>query len=209
MSLRSPHPSGRVRLARAGRAGSCAVAALLLASCTSDPTSSDPPTPGDTPTSTPSTAPTLEVDSRVTRVAGRLPESRRVQVAEAVGRLVTDYLEAAYLGGTAADAFDAFTPRARRTAAREAGLLTARGLGEGAEVSVADAAAYVSVLAPRARLLGATARVEVDLEVEDGDGLRQVPLRGRLMLTPTEDGWRIFGYDLSRGEGRTVQGDVS
>lgn len=209
MSSRSHAPSRRARLVRAGRVGGCAVTALLLASCTSDPTSSDSPTPGDTPTTPTSTAAPVELESRVTRVAGRLPERRRAQVAEAVGRLVSDYLESAYVAGGADGAFDAFTARARRTASREADLLTVRGLGEGVQVSVADAAAYVSVLAPRARLVGATARIEVDLEVEDGEELRRVPLRGRLMLTPTEDGWRIFGYDLSRGEGRTLQGDVS
>ena len=33
----------------------------------------------------------------------------------------------------------------------------------------------------------------------DGDVQRKIEVSGRLFLTPSPDGWRIFGYDVTKG----------
>lgn len=77
-------------------------AALLLGSCTSDPAAPGTPaaSSGPAPTSTAPTPPDpgLELRSRVTRVAGRLPDRRRERLERQTRTLVRDYLEAAFLG---------------------------------------------------------------------------------------------------------------
>ena len=66
----------------------------------------------------------------------------------------------------------------------------------GAVVRPRGAIAYVSVVAPEGRAVGATARVSVDLAVADSERTRRLTVSGRLLLTPRPDRWRIFGYDL-------------
>jgi hypothetical protein len=56
--------------------------------------------------------------------------------------------------------------------------------------------ASFSVVAPRGRAVGATARIH--LEVQRGG--RPLRIDGRLLLTPTKRGWQIFGYDLTRSD---------
>jgi len=36
-------------------------------------------------------------------------------------------------------------------------------------------------------------------DVEDDAVRHKVEVRGRLFLTPAPDGWRIFGYDVTKG----------
>lgn len=164
---------------------------------------------GDQPAATPtpqSTSPTttlepFRLEAAVTRVAGRLPDRRRERVARQAGQVVERYVQAAFLSAPPANAFAGFTRGARREARQDRRLLTAAGFGGRAQVTARHAAAYLSVLAPRGRVVGATARLEVDLRVDRAGQARTVRLRGRLMLTPTPQGWRVFGYDVSRSGG--------
>ena len=178
--------------------------ALSLAACTDDAE----PNASGSPTST-APAQTLRssevgLQTRVTRVAGRLSEKRRTQVAKGIGRVVEAHLGEAYLReypmrGPGA-AFTDFTPGARSQARRDQGLLTGRGLKGAESVSVSHAAAYVALLAPGRHVVGATVRLEVDLRTETAVGVEKVRVRGRMMLTPTKKGWRVFGYDLTRSD---------
>jgi hypothetical protein len=56
------------------------------------------------------------------------------------------------------------------------------------------------VIAPRGKVAGVTAAVDLVFRVDRGDKAgRRVHLKGRLLMTPARPGtWAVFGYDLSR-----------
>ena len=56
----------------------------------------------------------------------------------------------------------------------------------------------VDILAVKGHAVGATARVLLKFSTE-GEVQQDVVVRGRLFLTWTPDGWRIFGYDVTKG----------
>lgn len=142
-------------------------------------------------------APPLQVHTKVTRVAGQLPTPQRRAVERNIAALVKDYLEAAFVEGRSGiSAFPGFTPAARTLAARDATVLTAHSTG----TQVKRAAAYISVFADHHRAQGATVRLVLALVT--GEGTLARPMVGRLLLTPTASGWRVFGYDVARGAGR-------
>jgi hypothetical protein len=133
----------------------------------------------------------------VTDVAGTLKPAARSKVAHQVGKSLHEYADDAFLGdypradfGTA---FASFTPGAARSAQHDRDLLTGAAFQQAESVTATRLTAKVSVLAPRGRVAGATARVRFALDV---DGT-PVTVTGRLLLTPEKRGWRIFGYDLS------------
>jgi hypothetical protein len=53
------------------------------------------------------------------------------------------------------------------------------------------------VVAAHGRAVGATAKVSLDLRVTEAGRTRPVRVQGRLLLTPTDHGWRIFGYHVA------------
>ncbi len=162
------------------------------------------------PTSDSSSSPTagaeqvkeLRVVSRVTRVAGYVSRDRRQQLAQGTGRLVTSYVTSALLDRERQPAWDGFTDGAARLARRDRDVLTLAGVDEDAQVEPRRVSAYVSVLAPHHKVRGATARIDIRLSVTRDGVSSPVHLSGRLLLTPTKKGLRVFGYDLQRsGEG--------
>jgi hypothetical protein len=203
------------------------VAGLLLAgtmtACTQE--HDDAPAVGESEQRTPTTAPTataparLDLTVRVVRVSGGLGPARKKEVAARARRALEAYVRAAYLdgvgagtgtdkggtatrstrqGGTAAGAFAAFTPDTARQARRDEDLLTSAGFGDVTKVEPVEATALLSVLAPKGRVVGATARTTLRFEVTDGDGnTHQQDVHGRLMLTQEQGRWRIFGYELA------------
>jgi len=139
----------------------------------------------------------MVVKTRVTRVAGRVPAAAREQLVARADRIVTGYLEGLVEGS--GDPYQHFTPGARRLAGESDPPRVHERL------RAARAAAYLAVLAPDGRLLGATARFRVLLVPELDGGPRRRPvaqLAGRLLLTPTQAGWRVFGYDVTWPDGR-------
>lgn len=135
------------------------------------------------------------VRTRVTRVAGRVPAAARVQLVARVDRIVTGYVEGLVDGS--ADPYAHFTPGARRlAAASDRPRLPAR-------LRAGPASAYLAVLAPQGRILGVTARFRVPLLPDRDAGPRRAvaDLSGRLLLTPTQGGWRVFGYDVTWPDG--------
>lgn len=161
--------------------------------------------PGSTAGQLPPSAPFRVV---VTRVSGKLTEKERTALAADVRRVLSEYVDAAFLGGSYprsdfTDSFTTFTPGAARTARRDRELLTNQRLGPSTEsVRAVRRTAYLSVLAPSEVAAGVTAKVNLDLVVRRSKGpSERVRLEGRLLLTRNaENGWSIFGYDLSRSD---------
>ena len=208
-------PLARPRtLSRAGAAGATGAAFLALAACAgiedgrfdgagaSEPAASPPSGPvlvhgadraagGPAVKDDPADRIGHLLRSRVTRVAGPLADVRRDRVARRARAVVAGYLQGAFLH--TGDPFRAFTGRARRAARSDGELLT-----ESRGVELRRAHAWFSVAAPEGRPVGLTARVLVEL----ADGRRAGSVTGRLLMTRTADGWRVFGYDLARSDAR-------
>lgn len=179
-----------IRAALATLLSSCLV---LLAACSGE----DAEQPqGEGPTG--ATA-VKEVTVRVSQgeVVGSLAEKPRKRAVADVGDVVEGWLRAAYPPeGERTDvaaSLGGFTTDAARQARRAKGVWAAGATPVRASVEV-------DVLAPQRRVSGATARVSVLLEDEDGARQR---VTGRLLLTPVKRGWRVFGFDLERGAAGT------
>jgi hypothetical protein len=144
----------------------------------------------------------------VTRVSGKLTEEERTALAANVRRTIAAYVEAAFLGGSYprgdfTDSFGTFTSGAARSARRDRELLTNQRLGPSTEsVRAVRRTAFLSVLAPYEVAAGVTANVDLELVVRRSGGpSERVRLKGRLLLTRNADnGWSIFGYDVSRSD---------
>jgi len=144
----------------------------------------------------------------VTRVSGKLPDKSRPALEANVGKVISAYVDGAFLAGDYprsdfGEAFGVFTAGAARDARRNQDLLTNRRLGPSTEsVRATRRTAYLSVLAPYKVAAGVTAKVDLVFVVERGDRAAQrVRLAGRLLLTRNKaNGWSVFGYDLHRSQ---------
>lgn len=155
-----------------------------------DETSDDPP-----PTTTPTAPPEVPLVVSVQKVAGDLTKKSRKRVVAGIEETMKEYLDSAFLGDypRAEFALARFTAGVERRAARDLDLLTGRSFRDAEAVTAKQLKARLSVLAPGGRPAGATARVRFAFDV---DGT-PVTVTGRLMLTPREGTWRIFGYDIA------------
>jgi len=177
------------------------VLAASLHGCSSS--SGDAPAPGEsgTPESTEATVADLRVRAKVSRVQGQLSQRRQRKLTDNLEHVLRGYLVAAYLHGRAGDgyrgSFPPFTKDARELAVRDAAITSDAAYAGADEVRPSGAAAFLSVVAPDGRPVGITARVFLDLDVTEKDRTRRLSLTGRLLLTPEDGRWRIFGYDLS------------
>ncbi|TWH01880.1 hypothetical protein L615_001500000530 [Nocardioides sp. J9] len=142
---------------------------------------------------------------KIGKVRGRLDHKGRVKVARAVSGLVEEWSDRAYGGEYPrtdhTGAFERFTPDARALARKRRGVLTNAGIGADLEsVTIVRRTVRVDVAAPRGRLAGATARFRIVLDLVGDDLDRREVVNGRLLVTPTVDGWRVFGFDVRRSE---------
>ena len=195
-----PGPWGRGRRAAAGLCAALVLGAGLTG-CSND-ADADPAGPGRGARAGAST-PQLPMKTQVTRVLGKLTQKQRDSFEAQAEKLIAGYLSAAYLherpGSSYKGSFPGFTPGARRLAMRDTGVVSDRGFAGAEEVRPRGAVAYLSVVAPEGRPVGATARMWIDLVVSEDGVSRRVTVSGRLLLTPGADAWRIFGYDLALG----------
>ena len=144
----------------------------------------------------------------VTRVSGKLAKDDRAVLAANVRRVLTGYVDAAFLGGAYprsdfSDSFATFTGGAAREARRDTGLLTNARLGPSTEsVRAFRRTAFLSVLAPNDVAAGVTANLNLEFVVRRStEPAQRVRLKGRMLLTRNAaNGWSIFGYDLSRSD---------
>ena len=143
---------------------------------------------------------------RVTQVSGKLKKARQVSLERQIGRTISAYFDAAYLGGEYprsdfGNSFATFSEGAAQQARRDRGLLTNTGLGKSTEAVVPKHKdARLSVLAPKLVAAGVTARIRL-VFVADSDEAQdtRVTISGRLLLTRMKSGrWHIFGYHVAR-----------
>ncbi|KAA1420861.1 hypothetical protein F0U44_00470 [Nocardioides humilatus] len=180
---------------------------MTLAGCSGDDDAKQP----DEKTSSSNTTVTEHagIDTRVEvgDVVGKLDKAAASEVAAEVATAVDQWIDAAYVGGdypraSFADAFASFTDDAAKIATKQKDLMSNAALGDKLdEVTAVRRVVSVDLLAPKGETAGATAHVNLVIDLE-GDVDRTDQVRGRLVLTPTKKGWRIFGFDIARGEVR-------
>lgn len=156
-----------------------------------------------------SSAPTEHrgIDSRVEvgEVAGRLGKGPARKVAADVAQVVDRWLDAAYVGGDYprskfGDAFPGFTRDAAALAARQSGLMSNEAVGDRVDgVTATRRVVRVDLLAPKGKPAGATAHVNLVIKLT-GKVERTDQIRGRVVLTRSKGRWRMFGFDIERGE---------
>jgi hypothetical protein len=163
-----------------------------------DDTSSQPPLPSGEPS-------TFEIETRTTmgRVVGKLPQKERKQLAGAITPVVQRWFNAAYVGGdyprkNFQDAFPGFTSGARHEALGDRKLMSNRDIGDRIDgVTPKASRIWVDVLAVGKGPVAVTARFHLAFRTQ-GDLERKVIVHGRLMLTRSKTGWRIFAYHVAK-----------
>jgi hypothetical protein len=190
---------------RAGTAASLLVLlAMIAGGCRDGTDRATAPAPTSSSPSPTTVAKPVRTRTTVGTVTGRLAKQDRRRVVSAAGHVVDRWFDAAYVGGgnpggTLDKAFPGFTPGARAQARGDRALLTDRSLGRRITATASRRQVQVDVLAVRGRAVGMTARFALDL-ARTGGPEREVRVRGRLFLTRTERGWKVFGYDVSAGD---------
>ncbi len=147
----------------------------------------------------------LETTATLGKVTGKLSKDKRSRVRKQVGEAVDAWFEAAYVGGDYprnefGDSWPGFTSGAKARAKAAKAMMSNQDIGT--QISGVDATARkvtVDVLAVRGHAVGATARAVLRFTTE-GDVQREVEVRGRLFLTQTADGWKIFGFNVTKGD---------
>jgi hypothetical protein len=149
----------------------------------------------------------------VAKVTGRLPAQRRDRVAQQVGAVVDGWLDHAYLGdfprSDYAAAFTGFTAGAAAKAQHELALMTNAAIsGRIDQATATKRSVALDVLAVGQRPVGVTATVDLAFRTTGAAaGTQQVT--GTLDLTPDGDGWKIFGYRISRTPATATSGSAS
>lgn len=180
---------------------SVAIAFTAVACSDSD---SDPGDPAAVASSaTPTEAP-VETQVSFGEVTGHLPAAARDELASEVTAIVDGWTQAAYLGGEYprrdfSDAWPGFTAGAREDAHGDRALTSNEDIGDRIDgVDPHKSVVKIDVLAVRQRPVGVTARVYLGFATT-GDVESQVRVKARLFLTRTDEGWQVFGYDVTKG----------
>lgn len=146
----------------------------------------------------------VETTTRIHRVFGRLPDSRRKDVRRHVGEVVDRWWDAAYLGGTFPRssfpaAFPGFTDVAEKRARSDKALLTNETKGSSVDaVTARHREVSLDILATDKQARSVTAHFVLRFEAS-GEKAGTTVVRGRLFLIFKRGAWRIFGYDVAKG----------
>jgi hypothetical protein len=154
----------------------------------------------------PDAPPPLATTSTLGRVTGKLPNAKQRKVRQQVTRAVDSWIDAAYVAGDYprndfSNAWPGFTTGAKADAEGDKQLMSNQSIGT--KISAVEAKARkvtVDMLAVKGRPAGATARFVLRFATS-GDMQRKIVIQGRLFLTPGDDGWQIFGYDVTKARG--------
>lgn len=189
---------------RGAIAAAVAVVVALAGGCTGG--DDEPEEPAESGTTSPA-APPLETKITFGEIAGKLPAKRRASLKGQVADVVDGWLDRAYVAGdyprtSFDDAFRGFTKDAAALAEKQRDLLTNAGIGNRIEgVTATRRVVVLDVLAVKGRPKGVTARVRLVFKTT-GDVQRTEQVLARLALTPAAKGWRVFAFDVRRGEVR-------
>jgi hypothetical protein len=180
---------------------------LVLAGCSGGDEDDEPG--GDAGSSSAATSapadPGIPTRVEVGEVVGKLAKRPARKVAADVAGVVDRWLNAAYVGGDYprskfGDAFPGFTKDAAALARRQRGLMSNQAVGDRVDsVTATRRVVRVDLLAPKGKAAGATAHVNLVIKLA-GKVKRTDQIRGRLVLTRSGDKWRVFGFDIERGE---------
>ncbi|GAA3665939.1 hypothetical protein GCM10022237_27470 [Nocardioides ginsengisoli] len=148
---------------------------------------------------------TVVTNAALGRVRGPLGRAKSDAVLTGVTKVVDAWIDAAYGGDYPRTdfkaGFGAFTPQARRLAVKQSTVMTNAEVGAGLTgVELTRRKVLVDVLSVGRRARGATARVWIEMRLA-GKTTRTDLVTGRLLLTPTKQGWTVFGFDVRRGKG--------
>jgi hypothetical protein len=176
-----------------------------VAGCSGDDGDDEPGGDGEQPASSATAEPGIATRVEVGEVVGNLPKKPARGVAADVAGVVDRWLDAAYVGGDYprskfGQAYPGFTKDAARLAAGQPGLMSNAPVADRVDgVTAKRRVVRVDVLAPRGDAAGATAHVNLVIELA-GEVERTDQIRGRVLLTRSKGGWQVFGFDIERGE---------
>lgn len=179
--------------------------ALAATACTDDAGSPDEPD-SDAPGSSAAPAP-LKTTATIGRVTGKLAHGARGPLKRKVSAVVDRWIDAAYVAGDYPrsdfkDAFPGFSTGARAEAHSDIELMTNVALGDRIDgVEATKRRVQVDVLAVKRIAVGVTAHFVLDFDTL-GDVERSQHLKGRLYMTRHNGGWKVFGYDVTKGRAR-------
>ena len=138
--------------------------------------------------------------------AGELSTESRDVLQNDVAGALSSYVVDAFLGDYPRQDFvaalDSFTDGVASQAAQDIDVVTGAGFGDHVDdVAATKLSATIASFAPDNKALGVTAVVDFAFDVDADGTTTEYTRRGRLMLMPVGDTWKIFGYDLSPGGG--------
>jgi hypothetical protein len=170
----------------------CLVGCLAsLAACTDD--SDDPSPPNDGPTS-------VALELSLGPGADGLTTEARDDLQNDVGALLTTYVVDGFLGDYPREDFvsvlDSFTAGEAPHAAQELEQITGTSFAAADQVVATRLEARLSTFAPGKEALGVSAAVDFAFDVTEGGETREETMSGRLLLTPENGEWRIFGFQV-------------
>lgn len=201
------HRPPAVRLAALALAA-CTAAASVTA-CSGD--DAPPPTESTTQPSAPSVSAEpepIETTSSINRVDGKLDKVARERLQQRVTAAVDAWIDGAYGGAYPRDdfpdAFASFTKGAQSRAVADERLMSNAAIGAQVDdVRPLRRRVRIDVLAVEGTAVAVTARVDLAFGLT-GEITRKDKVYGSLYLTFERAGgsaeWRVFGYEMNRGE---------
>lgn len=173
--------------------------------CTGDDDPSDPGSSSEASEGTSHSVEEVATTATIARVTGKLGKGGREALKEKVASVVDRWLDAAYVSGDYprsgfAGAFPGFTKGAAADARKDVGLMSNAAIGKKIDgVDARNRRLRIDVLAVHKKAVGVTARFVLDFDTS-GQLARSERVNGRLFMTWHHGkGWRVFGYDVSRG----------
>jgi hypothetical protein len=167
------------------------VVCLLLAGCTGDHDAE--PGPGNQ---------SVPLEISLGEAADGMSPSARDDLQTAVGDVLSRYVVDAFLGdyprGDFVDTLDSFTALVAIKAARDLDVLTGSRFGSAEDLSARKLIADISPMVRGDEAYGASARVAFDFDVVRDGAPSELRFTGRLLLTPEDGQWKIFGYRQAR-----------
>jgi hypothetical protein len=193
-------PRGQARRARGRRS----VALLLVAAvawlstgagCSGDDDPQDPDRP-----ETESVPLELTLGAGSSQLDPAVSDEFQTEVADTL----TGYVVSAFLGeyprSDFVEALDWFTTDGAELAAARLDHLTGKAFEDADSVTATRLVARLAPFAPEQEPAGVSAAVEFSFDVTEDGATSTVTLTGRLMMVPEADGWRIFGFKVSRDD---------